>query len=231
MSTGIASKAVDLDSIFDPYVQGTSPGLTGIRRAGADINTRYAPLVYGIQAAATGILCKVGGAGSFVDLNTLFAAKGSAQYNLPINGQTFVSGAAGTLNHGSTASLTFTANTDGTYTVQAMQNNNGTPVYTTKATGTWNTSGKSASLIQALYTTSVGPDGTNPQLGGFTQNDAPSWTNVSSALGATDQVSVSATSGTKGNIGTLRIQFKDTTSGLIFSDSTIYFQVDADGST
>ena len=82
MTSGIQSKGVDLDSIFDPYVTGASPGLTGIQYAGTDIHTRYAPLVYGTQAAATGLLCKVGGAGSFVDLNTLFAAKGTAKYPL-----------------------------------------------------------------------------------------------------------------------------------------------------
>lgn len=89
MTSGIQSKGVDLDSIFDPYVTGTSPGLTGVQTAGVDIHTRYAPLVYGTQAAATGIACKVGGAGSFVDLNTLFAAKGTAKYSLPINGKTY----------------------------------------------------------------------------------------------------------------------------------------------
>ena len=89
MSTNIQSKGVDLDSIFDPYITGTSPGLTGIQSAGTDIHTRYAPLVYGTAAPATGIACKVGGAGSFVDLNTLFAAKGTANYSLPINGQTY----------------------------------------------------------------------------------------------------------------------------------------------
>jgi hypothetical protein len=91
VTTGIQSKGVDLDNIFDPYVTGTSPGLTGVQTAGIDVHTRYAPLVYGTAAAATGILCKVGGAGSFVDLNTLFAAKGTANYALPINGQTYTS--------------------------------------------------------------------------------------------------------------------------------------------
>ena len=91
MTTGIKSKGVDLDSIFAPYVQGTSPAATGVKFAGTDIHTRYAPLIYGTAAPATGITCKPGGAGSLVDLNTLFAAIGTPSYSLPFNGQTYSS--------------------------------------------------------------------------------------------------------------------------------------------
>ena len=89
MSTGIKSAGVDLDLIFDPYVTGTSPGLTGFKTAGVDIHTRYAPIIYGTTAPVTYLKCKVGGAGSFVDLNTLFAKYGTAAYPIAINGQNY----------------------------------------------------------------------------------------------------------------------------------------------
>lgn len=89
MTSGIASKGVDLDDIFDPWQPGTSKArATAISSAGADINGRYAPLVYGSSAAATGIHSQ--GA----DLNTLFAAKGTANYTLPIDGQSYVAAGA-----------------------------------------------------------------------------------------------------------------------------------------
>ena len=231
MTTGIQSKGVDLDSIFDPYVTGTSPGLTGIQSAGTDIHTRYAPLVYGTAAPTTGIACKVGGAGSFVDLNTLFAARGTAIYALPINGQTFIASAVGTLNHGSTATLAFTTATDGTYSVVKTIDNDGTPVNTTLATGTWNTSGQPSSSLDVEYTVSIGPDGTNPQAGSWSTNPANVWTAVTGLLSINDSVSVASTSGTKGNNGTLQIQYRVHSTGQVISNSTIYFDVSADGST
>lgn len=113
MTTGIKSAGVDLDAIFDLYVEGTSPGLTGYKDAGVDIHTRYAPLIYGIQAARTYLLCKVSGLGSFVDLNTLFAKIGTASYALSINGNTYehsysvVSGTASSTIGFSTTSSTW----------------------------------------------------------------------------------------------------------------------------
>ncbi len=75
MASGFRKGATDLDDIFDPYVEGIKPAATGFKAAGGiDLNQRYAPLAYGTQAAATGIT--TGG----IDLNTLWAAKGTARY-------------------------------------------------------------------------------------------------------------------------------------------------------
>lgn len=83
MTSGIASKGTDLDSIFDPWKSGTSQARATGYGNGTDLNARYAPLIYGAAAAATGIYSE--GA----DLNTLFAAYGTASYKLPIDGQTY----------------------------------------------------------------------------------------------------------------------------------------------
>lgn len=229
MTTGIKSAGVDLDAIFDPYEVGTSPGLTGYQYAGADIHTRYAPLVYGIQAPATHLLCKVGGAGSFVDLNTLFAKIGTAKYTLPINGRTYLISDISPLNQTAQSHLTFTTNTNGSFTVISYKAH--PPTYVTMASGTWNTTTYPASAMQALYTVSIGPYDGDVQAGSFTINDAVSWTSVTRALNATDSVSAVFQSGTKGNTGTLRIQYRITATGQVVSDSTIYFEVEADGST
>lgn len=118
MTSGVQSKGGDIDSIFDPYVVGTSPGITGIQSAGADIHTRYAPLIYGSAAAATGIACMVGGAGSFVDLNTLFAAHGTANYDTPENGDTFNSDAVSSTPSGTVAQLQLVFTDAAHYVVQ-----------------------------------------------------------------------------------------------------------------
>lgn len=84
MTSGIASKGVDLDSIFDPYQAGTTKArAAGLNVAGSDTSNRFANIIYGTAAAATGIQSE--GA----DINTLYAAKGTAKYNLPVNGQTY----------------------------------------------------------------------------------------------------------------------------------------------
>lgn len=111
MTSGIASKNVDLDSIFDPWLSGTSKArATGIAKGaapGTDLNALYAPLIYGSSAAATGIQSQE------ADLNTLFAAKGTAKYALPIDGQTFTSIDAAPAGGASTAHLNFQIGTSG----------------------------------------------------------------------------------------------------------------------
>lgn len=84
MTSGIASKGVDLDSIFDPYQAGTTKArAAGLNVAGSDTSNRYANIIYGSAAAATWIESEN------ADLSTLYAAKGTANYSLPINGQTY----------------------------------------------------------------------------------------------------------------------------------------------
>lgn len=83
-------KGVGLDQIFDPYISGTKAALTGytVKISGVDTDLRdiFAPLYLGTTAAPTNY--KVKGA----DLNTFFAAKGTASYTLPFNGVTYTSG-------------------------------------------------------------------------------------------------------------------------------------------
>lgn len=226
MSNAINSKSVPLTSIFDPYISGTTKArASGIDDAGTDTSNLYANIIYGSAAAATGIQSED------ADLNTLYAAKGTAKYALPINGQTFGAAATGVLNKGATAELSFTTNTNGTYSVvEYTDTGNGSPTTTTLATGTWNTSGLPASSLDVQYTATVGSNG-ETQKGGWSTNPAPSWTAVTTALGLNDSVSVSFNEGSKGNLGTLQIQYRIHSTGQVISNSTIYFNVSADGSS
>jgi hypothetical protein len=80
MPSPIAQHGITLDNTFDPWTAGTDKAsATGISEAGVDICNKYAPLKYGTAAPATGITCRT----PAVDLNAIFAKKGTAKYAIP----------------------------------------------------------------------------------------------------------------------------------------------------
>jgi len=135
MTVGFRNSAgVDLDSVFDPYVQGTKPAATGFRdSAGVDLNQRYAPLVFGSAAAATGMRIASG-----ADLNTLWAAAGTASYAGPKNPgfATAYSVDKGGI-HDVAATCQLTVKSDGTWTV--TNGGTGGVVNGSPTSGTWHT--------------------------------------------------------------------------------------------
>jgi hypothetical protein len=145
VTTGFRNaSAVDFDSVFDPYVQGTKPGATGYRTSDTvDLNQRFAPLAFGTAAAVTGMRI-AGGA----DCNTLWAAFGTASYPLAFNGTTY-SGAytSGNVTSAMLAQATLNIKSDGTYSIVTIGNN----TTTTAASGTWLPSGQAASDYQVQF--------------------------------------------------------------------------------
>lgn len=89
MATGyfseIAGVLREFDDLFDLYVTGTPPPPTGYDVLGVDLAGRYAPLIYGTQGPDVGYTIEVS-PGVFVDLATLWAAKGTASYVSPTAG-------------------------------------------------------------------------------------------------------------------------------------------------
>lgn len=139
MATGFRKGATDFDDIFDPYVEGTKPANTGYTVAGyGDLANRYAPLSYGTKAANVGY--SQPGVG---DLSNLWAAKGTASYNLAING-----GAFSATDVRAEAIIRFTMSSNGTYQIT----NQGNVVL---ASGYWLPSGDSVSNYTCLFTTSM----------------------------------------------------------------------------
>lgn len=132
MPSGFTTGGTDLDDVFDPYVEGTKPAATGYTAAGTDLKERYAPLSYGTAAPVTGMSIS-GGA----DLNTLWAAKGTAVYAGPVApgiGASYTETRAVT-SGGVTSTLVLTIKSDGTWTVSG----NGTPseLAGVPVSGTW----------------------------------------------------------------------------------------------
>lgn len=79
MATGFRNSAgTDFDALFDPYVSGTKPANTGFRTSdGTDLKDRFAPISVGLKGPDVGYRTS-GGA----DLSTLWAAAGTAVYNV-----------------------------------------------------------------------------------------------------------------------------------------------------
>lgn len=209
-----ASGNPNLDNVFDPYVQGTNPGTIDLLNdAGVDLSQSvYAPLVYGSAAAATGLLSAATGG----DLNTLFAAKGTAVYSLPINGQTFLAAAASATGACS-ANIDFSASTSG-WSVTGSSSSGG---HVDTASGSLPSGAVSVQYSYTL-TTSVG--------NGSVTNGASSVTtltgsNVSIAVVAN---SPSPSSADNERHATVVIKFYNSSSAVI-STTTIYLNAQAEG--
>ncbi|MGF7229719.1 MAG: hypothetical protein ACQR33_07120 [Candidatus Saccharibacteria bacterium] len=212
-----ASGFPTLDNVFDLYVTGTSPAATGLLDdAGVDIATRYAPLVFGTAAAATGLLTKQSGNG---DLNTLFAAKGTASYALPINGQTYTGyGHSGTTS--SFGGIAFAASVSG-YTVIKNGTNETT---TTLASGSIPVGAVSCKIVDTWLNAS-GDTG----VGNVSNNYASQTTLTGTALGVNVQVTATPSSPEHQSTHSEVITFYDASNAVI-STTTITLVAQADGS-
>lgn len=167
MTSGIQSKGVDLDSIFSPYLAGTTKArATGILVNGTDINNRYANIIYGSAVSATGIDSE--GA----DLNTLFCT--GANYTLPINGQTYASTVQVTGANAS-ATIDFAISGGNTWSVQTS-NTRGVPAPATLISGSIPAGAATVKFTWGTYV--VGPS--KVDAGGSTTNGAATATAISS---------------------------------------------------
>jgi hypothetical protein len=142
MPSPIAQHGITLDNTFDPYVAGTTKAAaTGISENGVDICNLYANIIYGTAAAATGIRCRA----ALTELNAIFAKKGTASYNLPIEDTVYQATQNGV--NGS-AQLIFNMLSNGTYTIVRSLRG----VLSTLATGTWLPAGDSVGNYTCKFT-------------------------------------------------------------------------------
>jgi hypothetical protein len=208
---------VPLDQIFDPYISGTKASLTGytvmISEVAVDLRDLFAPIYLGTSAAPTKY--KVNNA----DLNTIFAKKGTAQYALPIDGNSYVaSGQRGT------TSLTLNMLSNGTYNVTRFQaNNGGTSVL---ASGTWLPSGDSASSYTCTFAFQLISSGA---FGGSnsTTNDAVTQSPLTTSR-AFQQASIAANTGQSADQQG-KVTLKLYKSGVLRSTTVVTFSTEANG--
>lgn len=183
MTSGIASKGVDLDSIFDPYQSGTTKArAAGIGVAGSDISNRYAALTYGSAAAATGIKSES------ADLNTLYAKKGTANYKLAWDGSSFRGDGTGPNAGSAFGKVVIQFQSPSQYTITTSGTGNTTVTHTYSVPA-----GVTEFYIAATKQSSMGTGATET-------NSAGSWVQLASISAPTTFWSLEAD--ISGNVGT-----------------------------
>lgn len=168
MPVGYRSNGVDFDSLFDPDVMGDGPTVAapGMRSGGTPL--RYAAIGYGSKRANVGYRSPNG-----QDVSNLWAAAGTAQYQIPgLQGKllsassTGLSGQQGTL----TASVGVLISSGGEWSVSGA-NTQGPVVQPAPTSGTWLPSGRSANEydVRIRTTTGGGPSTVNNNAGSYAQ--------------------------------------------------------------
>lgn len=209
------NRNIPLTELFDPDVMGDGPTAPNMQVAGVPL--RFAHIKYGSKRANVGYTEKN------VDVSNKWAAKGTAHYALPIDGQTFTGFSSGNISSAMDASAKITIKADGTYSVVCIGNN----VVTNPVTGTWLPSGGVASGFQAQFVVTQQTQGANGPA--TITNGAPSYASC-----ATDRLAeTSATVGQhsafeKGGTYTVAIRLKNLSSGTV-NTTTITFTVQSVG--
>lgn len=216
MAKGARSGGIDFDDLFDPDIIGDGPSVPNLRSGGTPL--RYAKLSYGTKRA------DVGYRQSGVDVSNLWAAKGTARYALPINGQTFSAGYQSPTNEQGTAFATITVvlSNNGTYSV-LRGFRTGT---TTIASGTWHTFGGVPTDFDVRM---IAQDVSGSAAGGYVDTGY-----LNGGASASRSVSVQSNSvQEKEGIGRIRviISRKNQGDGGIVSDTTVNTIVSAAGWT
>lgn len=133
MPVGFRNSAnTDFDSLFDPYVQGTSPS-SGFPFGGPDFSTRYAPIEFGTKGPDVGYRTSTG-----LDVSNLWAAFGTAVYTIEgLNGKDlFAADNALTGQPIVNATVQFQIKNDGTWSV-AGGTTQGAVAQPPPTSGTW----------------------------------------------------------------------------------------------
>ena len=155
MAKSISSGGVDFDDLFDPDVKGDGPSAAWITSGGVAL--KYAALAYGTKRADVGWANSSG-----VDVSNLWAAKGTAIYQIPgLQGQLFNAGDQALTSQSSvSASVSFSIKPDGTWT--ATGNTSRGQVSWSPKSGTWLPAGQSAAdyEVQFIMSTSGAPPAT-----------------------------------------------------------------------
>ena len=213
MTSGYRNSAgVDADDLFDPDVQGDGYAATFLRRSDGT-PLKFASASYGTPGDVFGFRDASG-----VDVGPKWAKKGTAQYALPINGQTF--NADRTTRGG--ASLDLNMNSDGTYSVVRT-----TDAASTLASGNWLPSGGAVSDYSCDFSYAINDEnvvgtGTNSVTNGASSASALTTTRTFTQRSTANQ-SQSAASRT----GTITMHLYK--SGVLKSTTTVTFETSVTG--
>ncbi|WP_416058363.1 hypothetical protein [Stenotrophomonas maltophilia] len=183
MASGYALTGIDLDDLFDPYIEGPTSSDSGFLLTGSDLSRRYAHIQYGSKRPDVGY--RVGG----MDVSNLWAAKGTASYRLPFHGKAYSAHAGAKTNSTGnvTATVSFAMNSDGTYSAYSSVAGGGNGGSSQVASGRWLPAGANAGDYEVQITAPT------PEKASFSTS-APSFVSLSTSRSASVSISVPARS-------------------------------------
>jgi hypothetical protein len=203
VAKNILSGGVDFDDLFDPDIVGDGPAATWITSAGVAL--KYAALSYGSKRADVGWRNSAG-----VDVTNLWAAKGTAVYNIAgLHGKNLnASDAALTSQPNVSATVQVNINNNGTWSVTGG-NSKGSVAQPAPTSGTWLPAGASVADFQVQFVVS--------NVGGTVTNGAAAYAACSTSRGVSHALpTISANNSTERQANaTITINLKRISTGSV----------------
>jgi hypothetical protein len=188
----------------------TKARASGIDDAGTDTSDLYANIIYGSAAPATGIGSKS------ADINTLYAAKGTAQYKLPIDGNSYsaTGRSSGIAPIKPASGIIYVQVGNGQYNVQTQVVNNGGAAVVNNYT---------FSIPAGMNYFYIAFGQTHQSGNGAISNTAAGWTSITSTLSTylTASASQSGNTGTSEMQGNVTLYFGATQSAVMNGTFTV----------
>lgn len=215
MASGRRSRGVAFEDLFDPDIVGDGPTAAGYRSGG--VLLRFAAIKYGTKRADVGYRV------NDVDVSNLWAAKGTASYTLPFNGNTYT--AAYNIPNGGSGYALIGFRIVGGNTWQVYSSLNGAAA-SVLASGAIPAGAATVRYTWGAYTVGVG----QTDAGGATTNGAAARTAVSSNPDAHYQTdTVTSTSGSRARDYLFTVDFFNAAASSI-SHSVCHLIADTEGS-
>lgn len=211
MAHNYESQGVHLDQLFDPYISGDQNRAWNLQDNDGN-PLLYAPLNIGSRQRDIGFLDPSGN-----DYSNYWAAKGTAQYALPINGKGYSATAQARTNQTGTvnASVTFFMDSNG-YQILTSSTGSGTTV---RDSGPWTTGnpGDYDALLEIVSNVTDLGSGANAT------SNAQNWVRMGGSAyvqgSASASVPAASSSYNKGRV-TFRLTIRNAYSGAVVSTTT-----------
>ena len=220
MTTGYRnSVGTDTDNLFDPDVVGDGPTAAAYKKSDGTL-LKYAAAKYGTVGPDTGYRLSNG-----ADIATLWSAKGTANYPLPIGGANFIAHSSGVVSPSMDSNINVQINANGSYSVTVAGNGAGN---TPSTSGTWLPSGASASDYQVQFVWSQSSQ--YPSGPATVTNGASSYAACTSNRSIVFDAQVGQSTGLdKGSVGSVNINLKYVPSGKV-TTTTFAIDIESQGS-
>lgn len=202
MAKDYRSAGLDFDDQFDPDIVGDGPTAPQYKVNGTPL--KYADIKYGSKGPNCGY------AENNVDLSNKWAAKGTARYALPIDGESFIAHSSGLNSPAMEANIQVDIKSNGTYSVTCIGNG----FVSGNASGTWLPAGRSVSEYQVEFVWQQSSQYTSGPA--TVTNGAATYQSATTTRTVSFDAQVGQFTGLdKGSSGTLIINLKRVSTGVV----------------